>query len=108
MSVLVAAQISGVKVGLVGGSVPRSRLSPAHVPTLSRSRKALVVQSVARPSRSAGKGVNAAASSGGLSQLKQLVTPFSDPQANSKMLSLAAGKKYFTLQMCCSKCDLIL
>ena len=99
MSLLVAAQISGVKVSLGRGSGTRSRLSPAHVPSLPRARKALLVQSVARPSGSGAKGVNAAASSGGLSGLKQLVTPFSDPQANSKMLSLATGKSYLRAYM---------
>jgi hypothetical protein len=93
----VSAQLSGLKMA---GLVTRSRLSPAHVPSLSRARRTLVVQSVAKPSGSAGKGVNAAASSGGLSGLKQLVTPFSDPKANSKMLSLAAGKSDIALQTC--------
>ncbi|KAL4517857.1 hypothetical protein Ndes2526A_g02232 [Nannochloris sp. 'desiccata'] len=92
MPVTVAAHPTGVKVGLIHAPVSRSRLSPAHVSSLPRTRKALLVRSVARPSGSAGKGVNAAASSGALSGLKQLVTPFSDPQANSKMLSLAAAQ----------------
>ena len=106
MSVLVSAELFAVKVRIGGVAVNRSRLSPAHVPSLPRTRKALLVQSVARPSGSAGKSVNAAASSGGLSGLKQLVTPFSDPQANSKMLSLATGKNDFSLQECLNTCDL--
>jgi len=100
MSVLVQAQLAGVNMGLVHAPVSRSRLSPAHVPSLSRTRPALLVQAVAKPSGSDGKGVNAAASSRGLPSFKQLITPFSDPQANNKMLSLAAGKIYFTVQAC--------
>jgi hypothetical protein len=98
MSVLLSARIPAVKVSIGGVAVNRSRLSPTHVPSLPRTRRALLVQSVARPSGSTGNGVNAAASSGGLSGLKQLVTPFSDPQANSKMLSLAAGNNEFLAQ----------
>jgi hypothetical protein len=97
MSSLIYAKLSGVKVGLIHAPVSRSRLSPAHVPSLPRTRKALLVQSVAKPSGSAGKAVNTAASGGVMSGLKQLVTPFSDPQANSKMLSLATGKTHFTI-----------
>ena len=71
-----------------------------------RSRRVCIIRAVARPSAASGASSgsgDAAPASGGLSsKLKALVTPFSDPQANSKMLSLATGRSHLPLFGCLS------
>ena len=98
MASVTASQISSVRMGVAIGRPASSGLNamPARLPLVPRSKRMLVVRSVAMPSGSGKKPVVAAAPSGGtLSKLKQLATPFSDPQANSKMLALASGKALF-------------
>lgn len=93
MAVLIASQISGSRLGGVAVGAPRSRLAPAHAPAPRRARAPLPVRAVAMPSGAGpSKPVAAAAPAAGASKLKQLITPFSDPAANSKMLALASGE----------------
>lgn len=98
MASVTVSQMSTVRMGVAIGRPARSGINvlPARLPMGQRTRQTLVVRSVAKPSGSGKQPVAvAASSSGGLSKLKQLVTPFSDPQANSKMLALATGKASF-------------
>ena len=93
--VTAVTQMASVTLGAVPGIAPRSRLMTDRMPlVVPRSRTPMIIRSVAMPSGSGGKQVRAAAGSGGL---KQLISPFSDPQANSKMLSLASGTFYVCL-----------
>ena len=95
MVMLVATQRSVLRFGQIDVRPTRSGLASNQMPLLPHSRQRLVVRSVAMPS-GAGKdkdaGVPAAAAPPAqMSKLRQLITPFSDPQANSKMLALASG-----------------
>jgi hypothetical protein len=89
-----------IKALLPTGAAACLRCAP-HAPLRASrctpvARRALVVRAVAKP-RGTGASSGPAGSgeswiAGRAAELKQLVTPFADPVANSKMLSLAAGE----------------
>lgn len=92
-----------MRLGLSNGvAMPQRALSKSAINAATRAPRT-VIRAVARPS---GANPNnrkpySATSTQTPSKFKQLITPFSDPQANSKMLALA------TSQMLCSVATLI-